>query len=41
METERKIKVLIVDDYDLVRENLTALLEAFEDFAPCASLKTL
>ena len=32
MDTERKIKVLIVDDYDLVRENLTALLEAFEDF---------
>ena len=32
METERKIKVLIVDDYDLVRQELTALLETFEDF---------
>jgi len=32
METQRKIKVLIVDDYDLVRESLTALLEFFEDF---------
>jgi len=32
METDRKIKVLIVVDYDLVRENLSALLETFEDF---------
>jgi DNA-binding NarL/FixJ family response regulator len=31
MDTERKIKVLIVDDYDLVRDSLTALFEAFED----------
>ena len=32
METERKIKVLIIDDYDLVREQLTALLETFPEF---------
>ncbi len=32
MDSDRKIRVLIVDDYDLVREGLTALFEAFEDF---------
>ncbi len=32
MDTDRKIKVLIIDDYDMVREELTALLETFPEF---------
>lgn len=32
METSEKIKVLIIDDYDMVREELTTLLETFPEF---------
>ena len=32
MDKDGKIKVLIIDDYDLVREQLTALLETFPEF---------
>ena len=31
MDTSRKIKILIVDDYDMVRRGLTALLKDFYD----------
>src|SRR5215207_1147204 len=32
MDTDGKIKVLIIDDYDMVREELNALLETFPEF---------
>jgi len=32
MDTHEKIKVLIIDDYDLVREELNTLLETFPEF---------
>src|SRR6185295_16146483 len=32
MDTPRKIKVLIVDDHEIVRYGLTSILEAFDDF---------
>jgi DNA-binding NarL/FixJ family response regulator len=32
MDKDDKIKVLIIDDYDMVREELTALLETFQEF---------
>jgi two-component system, NarL family, response regulator LiaR len=32
MDTVRKIKVLIVDDHDIVRHGLTIMLQVFEDF---------
>ena len=32
MDTARKIKVLIIDDYDMVRRGLRILLENFDDF---------
>ncbi len=32
MDTNQKIKVLIIDDYDMVREELNTLLETFPEF---------
>lgn len=32
MDKNGKIKILIIDDYDLVRQELTALLETFQEF---------
>lgn len=32
MDTDQKIKVLIIDDYDMVREELTALIDTFPEF---------
>src|SRR5215212_6149445 len=32
MGTDRKIKVLIVDDYELVREGLLSIFETIQDF---------
>jgi NarL family two-component system response regulator LiaR len=32
MYTNRKIKVLIIEDYDLVRESLASLFESFQEF---------
>jgi NarL family two-component system response regulator LiaR len=32
MNTDHKIKVLIIDDHDMVRKSLTILLQSYEDF---------
>ena len=32
MDTDQKIKVLIIDDYDMVREELNTLLQTFPEF---------
>lgn len=32
MDTDQKIKVLIIDDYDMVRDELNTLLETFPEF---------
>ena len=38
MDAPRKIKVLIVDDHDLVRKSLTLLLETFDDIEVVGSI---
>jgi len=38
MNTQEKIKVLIVDDHDMVRKGLTLLLHSFEDFEVVADI---
>jgi NarL family two-component system response regulator LiaR len=38
MNTGNKIKVLIIDDHDMVRKGLTILLESFDDFEVVADI---
>ena len=39
MNTEDKIKVLIVDDHDMVRHGLTVLLQAYDEFEVVAETR--
>src|SRR4051812_26324469 len=38
MDAQNKIKVLIIDDHDMVRKGLTILLESFGDFEVVADI---